>query len=44
MLAQTLGIVSERALKEPSNARFGSGVVLLISEVCADLQKNVEMD
>ena len=32
----------ERALNKPSNALFGGAVVLLVPELCADLQKNVE--
>ena len=36
--------ISERALKELSNALLRSTVALLVPELCASLSKNVEID
>ena len=41
-LRSKLRDISERALEEPSNALFRSAVALLVPELCADVQKNVE--
>ena len=43
ILDKIRGHVSERTVKDLSNALFPSAVALLALELCADLQKNDEI-